>query len=210
MTPKKLSDEKISDITEQRLYQYSDRNTVVKLLQHIRAVEAEIETERMRLAACSTAALGYFESCHDDYWSASLTDVLALRASSDALRAERDAFGLEIAQLRGLITRKVNKGTGEIFAQTQKEADALARIEKLRAAVTRVVGCTLDTPCLPDGAIQQCRSTLIQDDADAKGETTYPCEKCGKPRTKAEGGTTFTVCDTCWDKHYDADAKGMG
>lgn len=28
----------------------------------------------------------------------------------------------------------------------------------------------------------------------------YPCEKCGKMRTKAEGGTTFTVCDECWDK----------
>jgi len=27
---------------------------------------------------------------------------------------------------------------------------------------------------------------------------TSPCEKCGKPRTKAEGGTTFTVCDECW------------
>lgn len=29
-------------------------------------------------------------------------------------------------------------------------------------------------------------------------EPTYPCEKCGKPRTKAEGGTVFTVCDECW------------
>lgn len=29
-------------------------------------------------------------------------------------------------------------------------------------------------------------------------EPTYPCEKCGKPRTRAEGGTTFTVCDACW------------
>ena len=27
----------------------------------------------------------------------------------------------------------------------------------------------------------------------------YPCEKCGKVRTKAESGTTFTVCDACWD-----------
>ena len=31
-------------------------------------------------------------------------------------------------------------------------------------------------------------------------EETYPCVDCGKPRTKAEGGTTFTVCDECWDK----------
>jgi hypothetical protein len=27
----------------------------------------------------------------------------------------------------------------------------------------------------------------------------YPCIKCGKLRTKDEGGTTFTVCDGCWD-----------
>lgn len=32
----------------------------------------------------------------------------------------------------------------------------------------------------------------------------YPCQDCGKLRTKDEGGTTFTVCDECWDKHYKA------
>ena len=31
-------------------------------------------------------------------------------------------------------------------------------------------------------------------------EEMYPCDKCGKLRTKAEGGTIFTVCDECWDK----------
>ena len=30
----------------------------------------------------------------------------------------------------------------------------------------------------------------------------YPCADCGKPRTKAQGGTTFTVCDECWSKAY--------
>jgi len=30
----------------------------------------------------------------------------------------------------------------------------------------------------------------------------YPCVDCGKLRTKAEGGTTFTVCDSCWDKKH--------
>lgn len=30
----------------------------------------------------------------------------------------------------------------------------------------------------------------------------YPCEDCGKMRSRAEGGTTFTVCDACWDEHY--------
>lgn len=27
----------------------------------------------------------------------------------------------------------------------------------------------------------------------------YPCAKCGTMRSKAEGGTVFTVCDDCWD-----------
>lgn len=33
-------------------------------------------------------------------------------------------------------------------------------------------------------------------------EPLYPCDGCGVMRTKAEGGTTFTVCDACWDKHF--------
>ena len=32
-------------------------------------------------------------------------------------------------------------------------------------------------------------------------EELYPCN-CGTLRTKAEGGTTFTKCDECWDKYY--------
>ena len=34
----------------------------------------------------------------------------------------------------------------------------------------------------------------------AESGRIYPCRKCGKLRTKAEGGTTFTVCDDCWDE----------
>lgn len=33
-----------------------------------------------------------------------------------------------------------------------------------------------------------------------KDEPIYPCADCGVMRSKAEGGTTFTVCDDCWDK----------
>ncbi len=33
-------------------------------------------------------------------------------------------------------------------------------------------------------------------------EKLYPCYDCGKLRTAEEGGTIFTVCDKCWDKHY--------
>lgn len=40
-----------------------------------------------------------------------------------------------------------------------------------------------------------------------KGSSTedriYPCEECGKLRTKSEGGTLYTVCDECWDKLFE-------
>lgn len=38
-------------------------------------------------------------------------------------------------------------------------------------------------------------------------EQTYPCAECGTLRTKAEGGTTFTVCDECWEKSHPAEEK---
>jgi hypothetical protein len=60
----------------------------------IAELESALETERMRLAACGTAALGYFNGCLDEYKSASLDDVLRLRAdlegSAESLRLSRD------------------------------------------------------------------------------------------------------------------------
>lgn len=55
--------------------------------------------------------------------------------------------------------------------------------------------------------LQQAENRLA--DILATGEPTYPCDRCGKPRTKAEGGTTFTVCDDCWEatmSHYESTA----
>ncbi len=34
-------------------------------------------------------------------------------------------------------------------------------------------------------------------------EKQFACADCGALRTKAEGGTTFTVCDDCWDRKED-------
>ncbi len=49
----------------------------------------ECERERMRLAACGAAALGYFNGCADEYKSASLDDVLSLRKERDRLEASQ-------------------------------------------------------------------------------------------------------------------------
>lgn len=40
---------------------------------------------------------------------------------------------------------------------------------------------------------------LTEDTERPQNTETYPCDKCGALRTKSEGGTTFTVCDKCWD-----------
>lgn len=40
------------------------------------------------------------------------------------------------------------------------------------------------------------------------GGAVHPCAKCGVMRTEAEGGTTFTVCDECWDARHGAPRGG--
>lgn len=40
------------------------------------------------------------------------------------------------------------------------------------------------------------KENAVWEDKDAR---IYPCEKCGKLRSKNEGGTTFTVCEDCWN-----------
>jgi len=36
----------------------------------------------------------------------------------------------------------------------------------------------------------------------SEDDRIYPCAECGVMRTKAEGGTTFTLCDACWEKAF--------
>lgn len=31
-------------------------------------------------------------------------------------------------------------------------------------------------------------------------EPTWPCMRCTRPMTRAEGGTVFTLCEECWDE----------
>lgn len=33
-------------------------------------------------------------------------------------------------------------------------------------------------------------------------DEVYPCDDCGKLRSQNLGGTVFTVCDECWNKHH--------
>ncbi|MDG3878091.1 hypothetical protein L5B10_29765, partial [Pseudomonas aeruginosa] len=65
----------------------------------VAGLEAELETERMRLAGCGTAALGYFDGCADAYKSASLSDVLRLRADCDSALARVAELESKLAEL---------------------------------------------------------------------------------------------------------------
>jgi DNA repair exonuclease SbcCD ATPase subunit len=58
-----------------------------RLAERVKELEQELERERMRLAACGVAALGYFDGCAEEYKSASLNDVLKLSEREQQLRA---------------------------------------------------------------------------------------------------------------------------
>jgi hypothetical protein len=76
--PEDATPTEVEDGLEQIIY------ALIKTRDERDAAVRELETERMRLAACGVAALGYFNGCEDAYKSASLDDVLALRAERDA------------------------------------------------------------------------------------------------------------------------------
>ena len=69
-----------SDALEQARLNGIGAERELALMAKLEVAEKEVEIERMRLAACGVAALGYFEGCAEEYISASLNDVLALRA----------------------------------------------------------------------------------------------------------------------------------
>ena len=65
---------------------------IARLKARIKELENETERERMRLAACGTAALGYFKECHEDYRSASLEDTLRLYGKYESLKKQSEAL----------------------------------------------------------------------------------------------------------------------
>ena len=72
---------------------------LLELLDRLEEAEGELETERMRLAACGIAALGYFEGCAKKYTSTSLDDVLNLSKRLEAAEKERDELHAKITEV---------------------------------------------------------------------------------------------------------------
>ncbi|RTT16296.1 hypothetical protein [Pseudomonas aeruginosa] len=91
------------------------------------ALRAELETERMRLAGCGVAALGYFDGCADAYKSASLSDVLRLRADCDAALAEVERI------------KAISDNYYVLCVERQQQLDtALARVASLESKLAEL------------------------------------------------------------------------
>jgi len=64
----------------------ASKQRIAALEAEVAELKTELERERIRLAACGTAALGYYNGCNDEYKSASLDDVLRLRKDAERYR----------------------------------------------------------------------------------------------------------------------------
>lgn len=94
-------------------YAAANPSAILDLIRQLEEAKAELERERMRLAGCGVAALGYFDGCCDEYKSASLDDVLRLRKSLEEVQADNE-------RLRNLL----NRSTKQIYAWAEKYGEA--------------------------------------------------------------------------------------
>jgi hypothetical protein len=103
-------------------------------------LEKELERERRRLAACGTAALGYFDGCKDEYKSASLDDVLRLREENEALmKRAPDTSSVDQTNWAALKTEQLFH---DHWSRSSKAPLKQAVAEALREAIR----CTPDCP----------------------------------------------------------------
>lgn len=125
-----------------------------------------------------------------------------LEAENAALRGEVERLGKENEQL--------NLGWNEMFEWMH----AIVKGEKMEngdyphlGVCSRSRNCpTYDCSVCSPKPYRAMKNSAEQAEAELAAERgkveerLYPCADCGKLRTKDEGGTTFTVCDECWDK----------
>lgn len=104
------------------------RGVVEDVADAIAKLRDELETERMRLAGCGVAALGYFDGCCDTYKSASLDDVLRLRDRNAELTAEN-------RELRMSRSLRQEQHDGEIAELTAQRDVAIGILEHIRRCI---------------------------------------------------------------------------
>jgi hypothetical protein len=121
--------------------------------------------------------------------------LCAADAREVALKAERDAALQKLAECDD--ERIHQHGLAEAArADAARLMEALAGMEDACAAVASWSSESVD---YSDPARVAARAALA---GTPEPDRIYPCADCGKMRSKAEGGTTFTVCDVCWDKKH--------
>src|SRR5262245_52758670 len=79
-------------------------------------------------------------------------------------------------------------GDGAISAASERDEDSRS-----------TAGATGKVESSPSPSAPNASKSLKPNDTD---ERIYPCRECGVMRSEAEGGTTFTVCDKCWDQAH--------
>lgn len=72
--------------------------------------------------------------------------------------------------------------------------DDNSKLDVLIRAMVRIKSDAATTP----SAV--CKSYIAIIDSAFEAIGLYPCQECGELRTEAQGGTTFTVCDKCWEE----------
>jgi len=87
----------------------------------------------------------------------------------------------------------------------EKLREEIRKLQHLQFLVIRahVEGFTSDDEnrCYGDYITDRFLAFIVPKDKPPNDDDRiYPCDGCGKLRSKNEGGTTFTVCDACWDR----------
>jgi len=120
---------KLYDLASQENCDGEPYDTMQDAADYITQLEQELETERMRLAACGAAALANtpdsaakVREMQDQYKSASLDDVIQIVDSEMALRKERDELKANIDHLLNDCHRFTDKRLAENQAQAIEAA----------------------------------------------------------------------------------------
>lgn len=79
-------------------------------------LQDELEVERLRLAACGVAALGYFEGCKPEFRSGSLEDVLRLYKDCESLKRQVASLKRQNAEL--MLT---DRRRGKVIARLRRK-----------------------------------------------------------------------------------------
>lgn len=106
---------------------------VDELLGHIDAIEAELEQERVRLAGCGVAALGYDQDLpRDSYgWSASYGDVVRMRQQLEK----------ELAEAKAEIVERTKDYDGALLrwkTSLDRETTLYRQLEEAKAEIARL------------------------------------------------------------------------